>query len=146
MICTFFGHSDAPDTIKQSLHDALVDLIENYGVTEFYVGNNGNFDLMVCGQLRQLSKQYPIDYSVVLAYLRKEEQSAFGNDNTIFPEGIETVPKRFAISWRNNWMLKNSDVVVTYITRSFGGAVKFADAAKRQGKMIVELGEPCFAD
>lgn len=140
MICTFFGHSDAPETIKQPLHDALVDLIENYGVTEFYVGDSGNFDHMVCGQLRQLSKQYHIDYSIVLAYLRNEKQGVYGNDNTIFPEGIEAVPKRFAISWRNNWMLKNSDVVVTYITRSFGGAVKFADAAKRQGKMMVELG------
>lgn len=138
MVCTFFGHSDAPDTIKQALHDALVDLIENYGVSSFYVGNNGKFDFMVCSQLKELSKQYHIDYSIVLAYLRKEE--GYDYDNTVFPEGIEKVPKRYAIAWRNNWMLKNSDVVVTYITRGFGGAVKFADAAKRQGKRIVELG------
>ena len=30
-------------------------------------------------------------------------------ENTLLPEGIENVPPRFAISWRNKWMLERSD-------------------------------------
>lgn len=59
--------------------------------------------------------------------------------DTIFPEGIETVPKRFAISWRNRWMLKQADYVVTYVTHSWGGAAQFAEMAKRQHKKIVNV-------
>ena len=59
--------------------------------------------------------------------------------DTMLPEGIESVHPHYAISWRNNWMLKQSDYVVTYITHSYGGAAQFADKAKQQGKVIVDL-------
>ena len=44
MVCTFFGHRDTPERATPLLHDSIVDLIENKGVTDFYVGYNGNFD------------------------------------------------------------------------------------------------------
>ena len=55
------------------------------------------------------------------------------------PEGIETVPRRFAINYRNKWMLNNSDIVVTYVTRNFGGAWEFKQMADKQSKDIIEL-------
>ena len=60
--------------------------------------------------------------------------------DTMVPEGVETVLPRFAISWRNKWMLDHADIVVTYITHSWGGAAQFAELAKRMGKRVVELG------
>ena len=45
--CTFFGHRDCPETIKPKIREAVIDLIENHGVTMFYVGNQGNFDRLV---------------------------------------------------------------------------------------------------
>lgn len=141
MTVTFFGHKDTPKNIEPTLRTTLVDLIENHGATEFYVGNNGNFDTMVRRQLENLSQTYPITYNVVLAYLpvKKSEYDSF--TNTLLPEGIETVPKRFAISYRNKWMVEQSDVVVTYVTHSFGGASQFKAMAERQGKTVIELGE-----
>ena len=44
MICTFFGHRDAPESIKPLLRKVLLNLIENQGITQFYAGNQGNFD------------------------------------------------------------------------------------------------------
>lgn len=137
MVCTFFGHADAPKTIEMPLREVLINLIENYGVSEFYVGNNGRFDFMVHKQLKELSNEYNISYSIVLAYLNNNKQDVSGN--TIFPEGIEAVPKRFAISWRNKWMLNRADIVVTYVTHNFGGAAQFSNMAKRQGKKIIEV-------
>lgn len=124
MKVTFFGHKDTPKNIEPTLRTTLIDLIENHGATVFYVGNNGSFDTMVHRQLEALSQTYPINYSVVLAYLPTKKSDYEDYTNTILPEGIETVPKRFAISFRNKWMIQQAVVVVTYVTHSFGGAAQ----------------------
>ena len=141
MVCTFFGHKDTPKNIEPTLRTTLVDLIENQGASVFYVGNNGNFDTMVRRQLENLSQTYPITYNIVLAYIptKKSEYDSF--TNTLLPEGIETMPKRFAISYRNKWMIQQADAVVTYVTHSFGGAAQFKAMAERQGKTVIELSE-----
>ena len=139
MVCTFFGHKDTPKEIEPTLRSTLIELIENKNVSVFYVGNNGNFDTMVRCQLEDLSQTYPITYSVVLAYLPIEKNKYDNLTNTIYPEGLETVPKRFAISWRNKWMIQQSDVVVTCVTHNFGGAAQFKKMAVRQSKYVVEV-------
>ena len=139
MVCTFFGHKDTPKEIEPTLRTTLIDLIKNHGATEFYVGNNGNFDTMVRRQLENLSQTYPITYNIVLAYIPTKKSEYEDHSNTILPEGIETVPKRFAISYRNKWMIQQSDVVVTYVTHSFGGAAQFKEMAEKQGKTVIEL-------
>ena len=141
MTATFFGHKDTPKEIEPTLRTTLIDLIENKNVTVFYVGNNGNFDTMVRRQLEDLSQTYPITYNVVLAYLPTKKSEYDDHTNTILPEGIETAPKRFAISYRNKWMVGQADIVVTYVTHSFGGAAQFKALAERQGKTVIELSE-----
>ena len=116
-VCTFFGHRDCPDTIKPKLRQVLIDLIENHNVDMFYVGNQGRFDAIVRSELRDLQQAYPqINYAVVLAYMPAKQTEYDDYSDTMLPEGIESVHPRYAISWRNNWMLKQSDYVVTYIT------------------------------
>lgn len=137
MVCTFFGHRDTPKEIEPTLRSTLIDLIENKNVNLFYVGNHGNFDAMVRRQLEDLSKTYPIKYYVVLAYM--PGKSAEPDEHTILPEGIETIPKRFAIFYRNKWMLNKSDIVVTYVTRNFGGAAQFKKMAENQGNFTINL-------
>ena len=138
--CTFFGHRDCPETVKPYLREVLIDLITNKGVDTFYVGNQGRFDGIVRSVLRELAQEYPeIHYAVVLAYMpgKKNEYDDFSD--TMLPEGIEAVHPHYAISWRNRWMLQRSDYVVTYITQPWGGAAKFAEKAKREGKTVINL-------
>ena len=140
--CTFFGHHDCPAEIKPKLRKAIIDLIEQQGVDCFYIGNHGAFDRMACSCLRELSQEYPqICYSVVLAYLPQKHDEFDKRDfsDTILPEGIETVPRRFAISWRNRWMLERSEYVVAYVTCDWGGAAQFAELAEKKGKKLIKL-------
>ena len=140
--CTFFGHRDCLDEIKPQLNKVLVDLITNQDVNMFYVGNQGRFDAIVRGVLRELKKEYPqINYAVVLAYIPGQQNEYDNYSDTMLPEGIESVHPRYAISWRNNWMLRQSDYVVTYITHSWGGAAQYAAKAARQGKIVVNLAD-----
>lgn len=143
MVCCFFGHKNAPQGIKGSLTEVLEELISE-GVDSFLVGNQGGFDSIVLQSLRMLKEKYPhITYNVVLAYMpgAKNECPAIEPMETFYPEGLESVPPRFAISWRNKWMIRESDVVVTYITHSWGGAAQFAEMAKKKGKRIINVAE-----
>ena len=134
---TFFGHRDTPKETEPALRSTLIDLIENKNATVFYVGNHGNFDAMVRRQLEDLSKTYPIKYYVVLAYMPSKNDNP--DEHSILPEGIETVPRRFAINYRNKWMLNKSDIVVTYVTRPIGGAWEFKQMVVGQNKYVVEV-------
>ena len=136
---TFFGHKDTPKETEPTLRATLINLIENHNAVDFYVGNNGNFDIMVRHVLEEFSVIYPIQYFVVLAYLPVQKDENQKLKNTILPEGIETVPKRFAISYRNKWMIDHSDIVVTYVIHNFGGASQFKELAERKGKRLIEL-------
>ena len=140
--CTFFGHRDCPSSIKPKLHEVLIDLIENHAVDMFYVGQQGTFDGIVHSVLKELVSVYHhIDYAVVLERLppKRDEFDTRDYSDTMLPEGIETVHPRFAISWRNKWMIKQSDYVVTYITHSWGSAAQFAELAERQMKRVINL-------
>lgn len=143
MNCTFFGHRDTPASIKPLLRQVIMDLIEHHGVTQFYVGNQGNFDTMVRSLLAELAQTYPIHYDVVLAYLLRENDPSLDGSHTILPDGFETVPPRFAIDHRNRWMLDRSDIVVTYV-RYPGGAAKYKALAERKGKAVVEIADFCL--
>ena len=140
--CTFFGHHDCLDAIKPKLREIIVDLIKNHAVDHFYVGQQGNFDAIVRSVLRELVLIYPhITYAVVLERmpLKRSEVDNQDYSDTILPEGIETIHPRFAISWRNKWMIERSDYVVAYVTHSWGGATQFSEMAKRQKKVVIKL-------
>ena len=136
MVCTFFGHANTPDEAISTLSFTLIDLIENKNVDLFYVGNNGNFDSMVRNQLEKLSSIYSIKYYVVLAYLPYQQPRI---KNYMLPDGIEELPPKHAIPYRNEWMIKESDYVVTYVKHTFGGAYRFKKLSIEQNKKVIEI-------
>jgi len=139
-ICTFFGHRDCPNTIKEILQKVLEDLITNHDVNTFYVGHQGRFDAIAYRTLQELQKTYThIRVTVVLAYMPGKKTDTTHYENTLLPDGIESTPPRYAISYRNDWMLKQADYVITYITRPFGGAAQYAEKAIRQKKTVINL-------
>ena len=142
MTCCFFGHKDTPSSVYDHLKEVVEKLIVEDDVTSFLVGNQGHFDSLALGALRHFKKQYPqINYNVVLAYMpaEKEEWDPYEFGETMLPEGIESVHPRYAISWRNKWMVNESDVIVSYIAHSWGGAAKYVEMAAKKGKIIVKL-------
>lgn len=83
-------------------------------------------------------------YRIVLAYMpvkRDDNEDRFEGLPTTLPEGIETVPKKYAISYRNNYMVKKCDTIICYITHDWGGAAQFVEKARRKGKNIINLAE-----
>ena len=56
MTVTFFGNRDASVDIKPKLRKTIIQLITEQDADNFYVGNNGNFDMMVYRLLQELSQ------------------------------------------------------------------------------------------
>ncbi len=139
--CTFFGHRDIDCNIEKALYTVLVKLIEEYDVTCFYVGYQGNFDKLVCQQLKKLQTIFAhIHYTVILAYFPREKSAeTYMNAETLYPEGLESTPPKYAINKRNQWMIDHADFVVTYVQYPFGGAAKWEEKARKRGLTVFQL-------
>lgn len=137
MIVTFCGHAQISQSekIEKWLYDVTQKLIEQ-GATTFYLGGYGAFDSLAASVLREQKKRYPqIELILVLAYLNTGRNTS-GYDGTVYPP-LETVPRRFAISHRNRWMVESADVVVAYVLRDWGGAAETLRCAKQKKKQII---------
>ena len=137
MIVTFCGHAQISQSekIEQWLYDVTQRLIEQ-GATTFYLGGYGEFDRLAASVLRAQKKQNPqIELVLVLAYLNTVRDTS-GYDSTVYPP-LETVPRRFAISHRNRWMVESADVVVAYVLHDWGGAATTLRCAKQKKKQII---------
>ncbi len=138
MKCCFFGHRDVEETVEPILEWEIRQLI-NEGIKNFYVGTNGAFDNMVYKVLQRINTERDdIRLNVVLAYLPTKGDNY---KNSIYPEGLERVPLRFAISHRNKWMIEKADCVIVYVKRNFGGAAQFYEMAKKKGKRVINIAE-----
>ena len=116
MTVTFCGHAQISQSKK--IEQWLCD------VTQKLIG------------LRSQKKRYPqIELILVLAYLNTGRDTS-GYDSTVYPP-LETVPRRFAISHRNRWMVESADVVVAYVLHDWGGAATTLRCAKQKKKQII---------
>lgn len=136
--CTFFGHRDCPSSIRGVLSAEIERLIDEKGADTFYVGTHGNFDRMAYAVMKELQQRYnSMKVYRVLAYMPKPGDN--DTADTIVPEGIENAHPRYAIVYRNNWMIDHSDYVIAYVTHSFGGAYQAVERAKKKGKITIQI-------
>lgn len=137
MTVAFCGHAQISQSekIEKWLYDVTQKLIEQ-GATTFYLGSYGAFDSLAASVLREQKKRYSqIELVLVLAYLNTGRDTS-GYDSTVYPP-LETVPRRFAISHRNRWMVESADVVVAYVLHDWGGAATTLRCAKQKKKQII---------
>lgn len=138
MIVTFVGHSSYVE--KESDKQKIMEILErNVGDTDcdFFLGGYGNFDkfsLNCCIEYRKKHKKSKLIY--VIPYLdRKYDLTNF--DGSVYPP-IENVPKRFAISRRNKWVVEQADIIIAFV-RYLGGAKTTLDYAIKKSKLIYNL-------
>ena len=145
MIISFCGHSnysstqtDEIDTIK-----LLEEIIQGNQV-DFYLGGYGNFDnfALVCAK-KYKEKHSNAQIIFVTPYLgdwldRRRDDLKKVYDDIIYPE-LEHVPKKFAISKRNEWIINQSDFIISYVKTHYGGAYKSLLYAHKRKKLYVNL-------
>ena len=138
-ICCFFGHRDAPGTLRPLLRETVEHLILTKQADRFIVGDHGAFDRMVQGVLKESEERYGIDYNVMLTAFPVGKSADELPCHPLIPENLERIPPRFAIARVNRQIADMSDMGVTYVTRTFGGAWEAKERLRKAGKYIIEL-------
>ncbi|MBQ7948860.1 MAG: hypothetical protein IJ284_03770 [Clostridia bacterium] len=148
MIVTFCGHAQFHKT-EEYEQKILAFLEEKVGdqPADIYLGGYGGFDSFANDCCKKYKETHPkVSLLFITPYMAVEYQKNHLDyqqtryDGIIYPE-IEDKPKRFAISYRNKWMVEKSDYVVAYINHDWGGAYTTYKHAKRKGKYIFNLGK-----
>ena len=138
---TFCGHRELSSEETVPLRVKLYTIIEELilgGATEFLLGGYGEFDLLCASVIREFKRKYPFVCSVLVkAYLNQKYDDTL-YDITEYPP-LEKVPKTFAIIKRNQYMIEKSDVVVSYVLFSFGGAAKTLEYAIKKRKTVIRI-------
>ena len=144
MRVTFCGHRrifnqvEGVNTLKKTITELMLE-----GATEFYLGGYGEFDALAARIIFEIKAAHSnTTTALILAYPNQKFDSNF-YDETIYPP-LETVPKKFAITRRNEWMVDQSDVIVAYVTHDFGGAAAMLRYAERKKKQIFLLTQKGF--
>lgn len=136
MTASFCGHRDIKNraAVTAWIRSVSDDLIRS-GVDLFLLGGNGAFDELAAAVLTdRRDAGAPIRVCLVTAYPDPSPLADY--DEIIYP-GIETVPPRFAIIRRNEWMVGHSDILAAYVERSWGGAARMLEYAQRRQKTVI---------
>ena len=144
MIVTFCGHRDFVETAEAE--NQLTMFLEKYARENVrlvcYNGGYGNFDYFAAKCVQMMQEQYSnIRNCLVLPYIDQpflERIEIFKNhfDETIYPP-LESVPKKYAIIRRNEWMVDSTDIIIAYAKYSWGGAARTLEYAKRKKKTVI---------
>ena len=146
--CCFAGHGDIWDSgVKERIIKVAKDLIINHNVKEFWVGNYGIFDEYSASAIRELQKTYAdVKLELIIPYLTKsinnyKEIYSEKYNNIVIADIPQNTPKRFYIAKTNEYIVNNSDFLICYIQRSWGGAITTYKYAKRKRLQIFNVAE-----
>ena len=148
MIITFCGHAQFSKTkgYERKILDFLENKVGNQSA-DMYLGGYGDFDSFAYECCNKYKQTHPnVTLVFVSPYLAVEYQKNYLQyqkqryDVILYPE-IEEKPKRYAIIYRNQYMVEKADYVIAYVSRGWGGAYATYKYAKRKGKIIFNLGD-----
>ena len=122
---SMIGHRVVEDySVEERLHELFRELLRTKEYVEFYLGRNGDFDILAASVIKRLHKNYRDDNSamiLVLPYPVKDyEYYKDYYDEIIIPDELHGVHPKAAITERNRWMVANTDVLIAYIRNEIG--------------------------
>lgn len=139
MIVTFCGHSDyISNALDEEKILAILDEQTANTQVDFYLGGYGKFDSFAYFCAKKYKALHPSARLIFITPYYPPRETALKYDDTIYP-ALEKVPRRFAISHRNKWMIEHADIVIAYVCRSFGGASDSLRLAKNRNKLIFNI-------
>ena len=142
--CCGFGHRNVFENISSKLDNAVEEAIAQ-GCKIFYTGAMGDFDSLFSSAVRSAKKVYPhIKLIGVKPYFTNDintdkDYYAALYDDIIIPDELAGIHPKAIIKARNRWIIDNSDIVLIYSVRNFGGAYEAKRFAERNGKRLIKI-------
>ena len=142
--CFFIGHREADERLLPKLTAAIERLITEEQVSFFYVGGYGGFDRIAATAVKRMKLHHPeITLMLVLPYHPGERpiETPNGFDGTYYPEGLEKVPRRYAIVRANEIMAKQSDWLISYVRHGASNSRRILEYAQKQGTACININD-----
>ncbi len=149
-ICTFLGHREVYQCgIEARLEAEIEKLLQTDSEFTFLTGGMGQFDDMGADAVRAAKRRHH-EKRIILELVRPYMSNRMNTDKEyyqvvydqiVIPEKADTAHYKAAIQIRNRWMVDQSDTIIAYVYRDFGGAFASVGYAKRQGKHVINLAE-----
>lgn len=142
MVCSGFGHRDVFDNIGSKINAAVIDAAEQ-GCDVFYTGAMGDFDSLFSSAVRKAKATYSnIKLICVKPYMtadinENKEYYECSYDDVIVPDELAGIHFKAAIKARNRWIVDQSDIVIGYSIRDYGGASTAIEYAKKLNKFVI---------
>lgn len=142
--CCGFGHRDVFENISDQLYNTLLHIAEQ-GCKKFYTGGMGEFDKLFSSAVRRIKSMFPdIKLICVKPYMTKDinengEYLLTLYDDIIIPTELADVHYKAVIQKRNQWMIEESDLLVFYVRRKYGGAYLSQCKAQKLQKRIIYI-------
>ncbi len=133
-LCFLFGHREVPNGLLPILETTLEKHIISYGVTEFIVGSYGAFDHLAARALYAEKLRHPhIRLTLLLPYLpaKRTVQLPDGFNGSLYPSGLETVPRCYAIIRANQYAIDHADYLIAFAWRPASNARNLLEYAQR---------------
>ena len=140
--CTLFGDDDFDKSLHTQIRHTMIDLIENYNVDLFYIGETGMFNLTVAETLEELSGIYShIYYEIAVCNIpyRKYNILEIFFENLMLFGSEEGKTKEQVFKEMNEWMVSVSDYIVTYVRDYNGEASRLKSFAEKNEKTVIVL-------
>ncbi len=143
MATAFFGHRHFNGAkYHDILFNMVLTLVDKHHEDKFLFGGYGQFDAFAAQTVYEVKKIRPhVKMTLVLPYCPGKIENFTlweGYDDCIYPP-IEEGPIKFAITRRNRWMVKNSDMIIAGVNCSYGGAYDAIKYAQRAHTLVVNL-------
>ena len=133
--CFFIGHREGTAEVLPALEQAVEQHIRKYGVRDFIVGNYGGFDRLVIAILARVKEHHPhITLTLLIPYHPSEKPIGLPKnfDRTLYPTGMEQVPRKFAIVRANRYMVDHVDYLIAYAWHPASNARNMLEYARRR--------------
>ena len=142
--CFFLGNQDAPEELLDVLTETVEKYIEQFHVVSFVVGHYGNFDRLASTAVKAAKRRHDaVTLTMLLPYHPAERPIPLpdGFDGSLYPAGMEQVPRRLAILQANRYMIARADHLIVY-SRGIAGntfnMLKYARARAKRGELTIE--------
>lgn len=142
---TFAGHRriDCFTDVEKQLYQIIADIIRTKEYVEFYVGIEGDFDIMAASCIRRAKQKVCDDnnsLNLVLPYSKAGMEFMEASfDSIIIPPELHGVHPKKAIALRNRWMVDRSDALITYVLGNKGGANDTMKYAIDMKKAVIKI-------
>ena len=142
----FIGHKEVENFFnveQQQIHDNVIKLLDEKEFVEFYIGRNGEFDIMVASVIKGIQRDrgtYNNCLILVLPYDVADMDSYEEYYNEVMiPRELYKVHYKAAIEKRNEWIIDNTDLMIMHVTKEEGNSAKCLKKAQELGREIINI-------